>query len=29
MTADTDTVLRALSDTFQIPYEVKNRPKDY
>jgi aspartate kinase len=26
---DTETVLRALSDTFQIPYEVKNRPKDY
>jgi aspartate kinase len=26
---DMETVLRALSDTFQIPYEVKNRPKDY
>ena len=26
---DTDTVLRALSDTFQIPHQVKTRPKDY
>jgi len=26
---DTDTVLRALSDAFQIPYQVKTRPKDY
>ena len=26
---DTDLVLRALSDTFQIPYPVKSRPKDY
>ena len=26
---DTDTVLRALSDTFQIPHQVKSRPKDY
>ena len=26
---ETDTVLRALSDTFQIPYQVKTRPKDY
>jgi aspartokinase len=26
---DTDTVLRALSDTFQVPYQVKTRPKDY
>jgi hypothetical protein len=26
---DIDPVIRALSETFQIPYEVKNRPKDY
>ena len=26
---DTDLVLQALSDTFQIPYQVKSRPKDY
>jgi aspartokinase len=26
---DTETVLRALSETFQIPYQVKTRPKDY
>jgi aspartokinase len=26
---DIDIVLHALSDTFQIPYQVKSRPKDY
>jgi aspartate kinase len=26
---DVETVLQALSDTFEIPYEVKTRPKDY
>jgi aspartokinase len=26
---DTDSVLRALSETFHLPYEIKNRPKDY
>jgi aspartokinase len=26
---ETDTVLRALSATFDIPYQVKTRPKDY
>ncbi len=26
---DTELVLRALSDTFQIPHQVKTRPKDY
>jgi aspartate kinase len=26
---DIDTVLHALSDTFDIPYQVKTRPKDY
>jgi aspartate kinase len=26
---DTDTVLRTLSGTFDIPYQVKTRPKDY
>jgi aspartokinase len=25
----TDTVLHALSDTFDVPYQVKTRPKDY
>ena len=26
---DADTVLKALSETFEIPYQVKTRPKDY